>query len=35
LRRVLEEWEFDALLMAHGEPRASGARAELEAFAAA
>lgn len=34
LRRILDEWEFDAMLMAHGEPRASGARAELQAFAA-
>ena len=32
--RYLDEWEFDAMLMAHGEPRASGARAELQAFAA-
>jgi hypothetical protein len=34
LRRILDEWEFDAMLMAHGEPQATGARAELEAFAA-
>jgi hypothetical protein len=34
LRRLLAEQEFDALLLAHGEPRAGGGRAELEAFAA-
>jgi hypothetical protein len=34
LRRILDEWEFDALLLAHGAPRVSGGRAELEAFAA-
>ena len=33
LRRVLAEREFDALLLAHGEPRPAGGRAELEAFA--
>jgi hypothetical protein len=32
LGRIVEEQEFDALLMAHGAPRASGGRAELEAF---
>lgn len=31
---LLSEWQFDALLFAHGEPWASGGRAELEAFAA-
>jgi hypothetical protein len=33
LRRVLAEQEFDALLLAHGKPRATGGRAELERFA--
>ena len=33
LRPVLGEQEFDALLLAHGEPRPAGGRAELEAFA--
>jgi hypothetical protein len=33
LKRVLAEQEFDALLLAHGKPRASGGRAELERFA--
>jgi hypothetical protein len=33
LRRLLAEQEFDALLLAHGKPRASGGRAELERFA--
>ena len=33
-RRLLARGGFDALLLAHGEPRATGARAELEAFAA-
>jgi Metallo-beta-lactamase superfamily len=33
LRRLLEEQEFDALLLAHGKPRASGGRAELARFA--
>jgi hypothetical protein len=33
LRRLLGEQRFDALLLAHGEPRAAGGRAELEAFA--
>jgi hypothetical protein len=32
LRRLLEEQEFDALLLAHGEPAAEGGRAELAAF---
>ena len=33
LRRLLAEQEFDALLLAHGKPRASGGRAELARFA--
>jgi Metallo-beta-lactamase superfamily len=33
LARVLAEQEFDALLLAHGKPRASGGRAELKRFA--
>ena len=33
LERVLAEQEFDALLLAHGKPRASGGRAELKRFA--
>jgi hypothetical protein len=33
LRRVLAEQEFDALLLAHGKPRASGGRAALARFA--
>jgi hypothetical protein len=33
LRRVVAEQEFDALLLAHGKPRAKGGRAELERFA--
>ena len=32
LRRVLAEQEFDALLLAHGKPRATGGRAELARF---
>jgi hypothetical protein len=32
LGRIVEEREFDALLLAHGEPRASGGKAELRAF---
>ena len=32
LRRLLAEQEFDALLLAHGKPRASGGRAELGAL---
>jgi hypothetical protein len=32
LGRIVAEQEFDALLLAHGEPRASGGKAELEAF---
>jgi hypothetical protein len=32
LRRLLSEQEFDALLLAHGKPRASGGRAELRRF---
>jgi hypothetical protein len=32
LRRVLAEQEFDALLLAHGKPRATGGHAELERF---
>ena len=34
LRGILDAVEFDALLLAHGAPRATGGRAELEAFAA-
>lgn len=34
LGRLLDEQEFDALLLAHGEPAAQGGRAELEAFLA-
>jgi hypothetical protein len=33
--RLLDEEEFDGLLLAHGAPTASGGRAELEAFVAA
>jgi hypothetical protein len=33
--RLIEEEEFDGLLLAHGEPSPSGGRAELEAFVAA
>jgi hypothetical protein len=33
LRRVLAEQQFDALLLAHGKPRASGGHAELARFA--
>jgi hypothetical protein len=32
LGRIVADQEFDALLMAHGTPRASGGKAELEAF---
>jgi hypothetical protein len=32
LGRIVAEQEFDALLLAHGEPRASGGKAELDAF---
>jgi hypothetical protein len=32
LRRLLAEQEFDALLLAHGRPRATGGRAELKRF---
>jgi hypothetical protein len=35
LGRILAEQEFDALLLAHGAPRATGGRAELEAFVSA
>ena len=34
LRRVLDEQEFDALLLAHGDPTPRGGRAELAAFLA-
>ena len=30
--RLLEDEDFDGLLLAHGDPTPSGARAELEAF---
>ena len=30
--RLLDEQEFDGLLLAHGDPSASGGRAELERF---
>lgn len=33
--RLLEQEDFDGLLLAHGAPTASGGRAELEAFVAA
>jgi hypothetical protein len=33
--RLLEDEDFDGLLLAHGAPTASGGRAELEAFVAA
>jgi hypothetical protein len=33
LARLVAEQEFDTLLLAHGKPRASGGRAELERFA--
>jgi hypothetical protein len=33
--RLLDEQDFDGLLLAHGAPTASGGRAELEAFVAA
>jgi hypothetical protein len=32
--RLIEEEEFDGLLLAHGGPSPSGGRAELEAFVA-
>jgi hypothetical protein len=32
LGRIVAEQEFDALLLAHGAPRASGGHAELEGF---
>jgi hypothetical protein len=32
LRRLLDEQEFDAILLAHGEPAGQGGRAELAAF---
>jgi hypothetical protein len=33
VRRILDEQEFDGLLLAHGKPRAGGGREELERFA--
>jgi hypothetical protein len=33
--RLLEDEDFDGLLLAHGDPTPSGARAELEAFLSA
>jgi hypothetical protein len=35
LTRLLDEEDFDGLLLAHGAPTPSGGRAELEAFVAA
>lgn len=32
LRRLLEDYDFDALLLAHGPPRASGAKRALQDF---
>ena len=34
LQRLLDEAEFDSLLMAHGDPWIGGGRAALEAFVA-